>query len=95
MIDRKIICLRRQLSYIIRNTTTTPDSKSIQPPNPNKISSDMIGPPDPVSNLRRIIFRAPTNENDLEKKYRKLRTEVQEWNQNFWTQHNSQFFKVA
>ncbi|CAH0718727.1 unnamed protein product, partial [Brenthis ino] len=53
----------------------------------------MIGPPDPVSNLRKIIFKEPKNETNLEKKYRKLRHEVQEWNQNFWTQHNSRFFK--
>lgn len=80
--------------FLIRYTSTTSDTKSIQAPNPTKISSDMIGPPDPVSNLRKIIFKVPKNETNLEKKYRKLRNEVQEWNQNFWTQHNSRFFKV-
>ncbi|CAH2238640.1 jg5386 [Pararge aegeria aegeria] len=53
----------------------------------------MVGPPDPVSNLRRVVFRKPINETSLERKYRKLRGEVQEWNQVFWTQHNSRFFK--
>lgn len=79
---------------VSRYTSTTPDVKSIQTPNPSKISSDMIGPPDPVSNLRTIIFRKPANETNLEEKYRKLRMEVQDWNQKFWTQHNSRFFKV-
>ncbi|CAH2074719.1 unnamed protein product, partial [Iphiclides podalirius] len=53
----------------------------------------MIGPPDPVSNLRRIVFKQPVNESGLEERYRKLRIEVQEWNQKFWTQHNSRFFQ--
>ncbi|KAL0893526.1 hypothetical protein ABMA27_013722 [Loxostege sticticalis] len=76
-----------------RRISTAPDSKSIQPPNPKKITSDMVGPPDPVSNLRKIIFREPPNETALEKQYRELRTEVQSWNHKFWTQHNSRFFQ--
>ncbi|XP_041977010.1 COA8 family protein CG14806, mitochondrial [Aricia agestis] len=81
------------LRLILRTQSTIPDQKSVQPPQPHNISSDMIGPPDPVSNLRRIVFKKPENETTLEKKYRELRIEVQEWNQNFWTQHNSRFFK--
>ncbi|VVC99439.1 unnamed protein product, partial [Leptidea sinapis] len=73
---------------------TTEKNSSQQIPYENKISSDMIGPPDPVSNLRKIIFRKPHNESDLERKYRKLRAEVQDWNHDFWTQHNSRFFQV-
>ncbi|KAJ0180256.1 hypothetical protein K1T71_003660 [Dendrolimus kikuchii] len=75
-----------------RYINTAPDGKLAQIPNPKKITSDMVGPPDPVSNLRRIVFREPSNETELEKKYRELRLEVQEWNQNFWTQHNLRFF---
>ncbi|XP_047527763.1 COA8 family protein CG14806, mitochondrial [Vanessa atalanta] len=84
---------RLQLKSVVRQTSTTPDAKSIQSPNPSKISSDMIGPPDPVSNLRKIIFKKPDNETYLEERYRKLRMEVQEWNHNFWAQHNSRFFE--
>ncbi|KAJ2952476.1 hypothetical protein O0L34_g6787 [Tuta absoluta] len=79
--------------FLVRHTSTTPDTKSIQPPNPKKINTDMIGPPDPVSNLRRVIVKQPTDETELEKRYRELRLEVQEWNQNFWTKHNSRFFQ--
>ncbi|CAK1552662.1 unnamed protein product [Leptosia nina] len=79
--------------YSVRNTSTTPENKFQQPPNPTKISCDMVGPPDPVSNLRKIIFKKAATETQLEKKYRELRTEVQEWNQTFWTLHNSRFFK--
>lgn len=80
---------------LTRYTSTTSESKSIQPPNPKKISTDMIGPPDPVSNLRRIIFKQSVNETELEKKYREMRAEVQDWNQNFWTEHNSRFYQVC
>lgn len=92
-------CLKisnRRCTFLLpRQTSTTPDTKSAQPPNPRTISTDMVGPPDPVSNLRRIVFKQPTNETKLEKKFRELRTEVQGWNQNFWTQHNSRFFQVS
>ncbi|XP_053625929.1 COA8 family protein CBG23705, mitochondrial [Plodia interpunctella] len=80
----------------LRYTRMVSDSNSVQSvqlPNPTKISSDMVGPPDPVSNLRRIIFRQPQNETTLEKRYREMRSEVQEWNQEFWSQHNSRFFQ--
>lgn len=94
-----MLCTRisRNTSCILlsRYTSTTSETKSIQPPNPKKISTDMIGPPDPVSNLRRIIFKQPVTETELEKKLREMRSEVQDWNQNFWTQHNSRFYKVC
>ncbi|XP_015437023.1 PREDICTED: apoptogenic protein 1, mitochondrial [Dufourea novaeangliae] len=55
--------------------------------------ADAIGPPDPVSNLRPIIFARPQNETDLEKKYREAREDTQIWNQNFWTSHNASFIE--
>ncbi|XP_049866827.1 COA8 family protein CG14806, mitochondrial isoform X3 [Pectinophora gossypiella] len=91
--NRIIWASYRPYICLIRQTSTTPDTKSLQPPNPKKISTDMIGPPDPVSNLRKVIYRQPGNETAIEKKYRELRSEVQDWNQNFWTQHNSRFFQ--
>ncbi|XP_030023529.2 COA8 family protein CG14806, mitochondrial [Manduca sexta] len=96
MLSSRIVTVNRQkiCMYVLpRQTSTTPESKSIQPPNPKKITTDMVGPPDPVSNLRRIVFKQPENETTLEKQYRNMRSEVQEWNQNFWTQHNSRFFQ--
>nr|XP_012221094.1 PREDICTED: APOPT family protein CBG23705, mitochondrial isoform X2 [Linepithema humile] len=52
---------------------------------------DIIGPPDPVSNLRPVVFACSPKETYLEKKYRKLKEETQEWNQAFWSQHNINF----
>lgn len=77
------------------STRSMSEAKVVQPPNPKKITSDMVGPPDPVSNLRKIIFREAPNESALEKRHRQMRAEVQKWNHNFWTQHNSRFFQVC
>ncbi|KAL6264623.1 hypothetical protein P5V15_004724 [Pogonomyrmex californicus] len=57
----------------------------------NNQTHDVIGPPDPISNLRPIIFASPTKETYLEKKYRELREETQQWNQMFWSKHNTNF----
>lgn len=89
-ISRHATCLK----IICRGTSTTNDAKSMQTPNPRKVSSDMVGPPDPVSNLRKIIYKQPANESELEKRYRELRIEAQKWNHEFWTKHNSRFFQV-
>lgn len=56
---------------------------------------DLIGPPDPISNLRPIRFFEPINEDPIEKKFRLKRQEVQKWNQDFWTSHNEKFIKVT
>ncbi|XP_032514102.2 COA8 family protein CG14806, mitochondrial [Danaus plexippus] len=93
MQSNRIVTKSARSLILARFNTTTPNANSVQAPKPQNISSDMIGPPDPVSNLRRIIFKKSSEETELEKKYRKLRAEVQDWNQNFWTQHNSRFFK--
>ncbi|XP_075970042.1 cytochrome c oxidase assembly factor 8 [Anticarsia gemmatalis] len=95
MISNRIykLNIHRQCYLVTRHTSTTKDTKSIQPPNPKRISSDMVGPPDPVSNLRTVIFKEPPNESQLEKRYRQMRSEVQEWNHKFWAQHNSRFYQ--
>ncbi|XP_076749013.1 cytochrome c oxidase assembly factor 8 [Xylocopa sonorina] len=54
---------------------------------------DLIGPPDPITNLRPIIFAIPKNESKLERKYRKAREDTQNWNHNFWTKHNISFIE--
>ncbi|XP_032679824.1 cytochrome c oxidase assembly factor 8 [Odontomachus brunneus] len=54
---------------------------------------DIIGPPDPVSNLRPIIFARPMKETYLEKKYRELKEDTQQWNQTFWYKHNTNFIQ--
>ncbi|XP_018573173.1 apoptogenic protein 1, mitochondrial [Anoplophora glabripennis] len=54
---------------------------------------DIIGPPDTVSNLRPIIRRNLSNETPLQKKLREMQNTTQEWNQHFWSDHNTKFIK--
>ncbi|XP_063975319.1 cytochrome c oxidase assembly factor 8 [Diachasmimorpha longicaudata] len=54
-------------------------------------TTDMIGPANPVSNLRPIIFAQPSTETDIEKKFRETREATQEWNHKFWSAHNARF----
>lgn len=55
---------------------------------------DLIGPPDPVSKLRPIVRRIVVNESALQQKLRELQDETQEWNQKFWSEHNTRFIQV-
>ncbi|BES95580.1 Uncharacterised conserved protein (DUF2315) [Nesidiocoris tenuis] len=56
-------------------------------------TKDLVGPPDPLSNIRPITFYVSSSETCLEKKYRLRRQAVQTWHQNFWSKHNSAFVK--
>ncbi|XP_043515869.1 COA8 family protein CG14806, mitochondrial [Frieseomelitta varia] len=68
-------------------------SAKVSPNLKSPVQVDLIGPPDPVSNLRPIIFARSENESRLEKKFREAREDTQLWNQNFWTEHNNNFQK--
>ncbi|XP_068607782.1 cytochrome c oxidase assembly factor 8 [Brachionichthys hirsutus] len=52
---------------------------------------DWIGPPNPLSNLRPVVYRVPENETALEKRLRHLRQQTEDWNHNFWTKQNIDF----
>ncbi|XP_034015819.1 cytochrome c oxidase assembly factor 8 [Thalassophryne amazonica] len=54
---------------------------------------DWIGPPNPLSNLRPIVYHIPENETDLEKRLRKLRQDTEDWNHEFWAKQNITFSK--
>ncbi|XP_018335542.1 APOPT family protein CG14806, mitochondrial [Agrilus planipennis] len=60
---------------------------------PENNGVDLIGPPDPVSNLRPIIRYINLNETVLQKKLRQLHDETQIWNQKFWSEHNARFIQ--
>ncbi|KAK5618014.1 hypothetical protein CRENBAI_023504 [Crenichthys baileyi] len=67
-------------------------STSTLRPEPSS-THDWIGPPNPLSNLRPIVYGISENESDLEKQLRKLRQETENWNHNFWTKQNISFSK--
>uniref|UniRef100_H3D4B9 Cytochrome c oxidase assembly factor 8 n=1 Tax=Tetraodon nigroviridis TaxID=99883 RepID=H3D4B9_TETNG len=52
---------------------------------------DWIGPPNPLSNLRPIVYHIPENETELEKRLRHLRQDTEDWNQEFWANQNITF----
>ncbi|XP_027130511.1 cytochrome c oxidase assembly factor 8 isoform X2 [Larimichthys crocea] len=54
---------------------------------------DWIGPPNPLSNLRPIVYHVPENETELEKRLRHLRQDTEDWNHDFWTKQNVMFTK--
>jgi len=60
----------------------------------DKATSDWVGPRDPDSNMRLIRFHVPPDETALEKEYRLLRVDTQNWHHEFWSKHNRNFFKV-
>jgi len=62
---------------------------------PDKITSDCVGPPDCDSNMRIIKFYVAPNETELEKEYRLMREDTQNWHHEFWSMHNRNFFQVV
>ncbi|KAK3591287.1 hypothetical protein CHS0354_004336 [Potamilus streckersoni] len=60
----------------------------------NHSKYDWIGPPDPVSNIRRVHFRVSENEAPYERRLREERAKVQEWSHQFWKKHNTSFVQL-
>ncbi|XP_044753825.1 COA8 family protein CG14806, mitochondrial [Coccinella septempunctata] len=54
---------------------------------------DLIGPPDPVSNLRPVIRRRCATETKLQEQLRFMQDATHQWNQNFWATHNTKFLR--
>ncbi|KAL3269819.1 hypothetical protein HHI36_008877 [Cryptolaemus montrouzieri] len=54
---------------------------------------DLIGPPDPVSNLRPIIRRRLVSETKLQEQLRQMQDATHHWNQQFWSNHNTRFIE--
>lgn len=52
---------------------------------------DIVGPPDPDSNIRRVIYSRKNNRTD--EMLDKERMETDEWNNKFWKEHNKTFFQ--
>merc|ERR1712168_157264 len=52
---------------------------------------DLIGPPRPVSNLRPVKFAVRHEESELELRLRRLRSDTQNFNEEWWSNHNKEF----
>ncbi|XP_063356275.1 cytochrome c oxidase assembly factor 8 isoform X1 [Pelmatolapia mariae] len=69
-----------------------PVNRSTYRPEPSS-THDWVGPPNPLSSLRPIIYHIPENETELEKRLRNLRQDTEDWNHNFWAKQNITFSK--
>lgn len=63
-------------------------------PDVNLINRNYIGPADKISNLRPVLRHIPEDETAIERDLRLKQSEVEQWNQEFWTKHNTKFLKV-
>ncbi|GAB0095345.1 COA8 family protein CG14806, mitochondrial [Sergentomyia squamirostris] len=85
-----------RLNGFIRMYTSAVESKESsslkEPPSPNLINTDFVGPPDKISNLRLVVRHIPKNETPLQQRLRLRQIEIEEYNQKFWSNHNTRFF---
>lgn len=52
---------------------------------------NLVGPSDPLTNLRPLKLKAVPGESQRETRLRELRLEAQEFNRAFWLKHNREF----
>lgn len=79
--------------YRDRKPKTNPSGYRTKP-DIKEIANDYIGPADKLSNLRPILRHIRKDETPVERELRIKRTEVEQWNQEFWENHNQKFIKV-
>ncbi|TMS21350.1 cytochrome c oxidase assembly factor 8 isoform X1 [Larimichthys crocea] len=96
---RSLVCTRRMSAACSRQSGSgqaaprdTAPKRSIFRPEATS-THDWIGPPNPLSNLRPIVYHVPENETELEKRLRHLRQDTEDWNHDFWTKQNVMFTK--
>lgn len=54
---------------------------------------NLVGPRDYKSNIRKIIYAKPKDENTTEKRFREQQQDLNNWHQVFWEKQNEKFFK--
>ncbi|XP_034715283.1 cytochrome c oxidase assembly factor 8 [Etheostoma cragini] len=83
--------IRQCSSKLATQPNKTPKRSAFRPAASS--THDWIGPPNPLSNLRPIVYHVPGNESELEKRLRHLRQETEDWNHDFWTRQNISYSK--
>uniref|UniRef100_A0A171B7B0 APOPT family protein mitochondrial n=1 Tax=Triatoma infestans TaxID=30076 RepID=A0A171B7B0_TRIIF len=83
----------RQKVLLIQLTKVYHSSKPQDITNGISVKGDIVGPPNPISNIRPIIFHIPRNETAIEKIFRHEREYVQKWHEEFWSNHNTKFIE--
>lgn len=73
---------------------TKEEKLKIQAEPPSSSTNNLIGPPDPVSNIRPVKFQVHPHETSAERTFRQKQAETIQWNQDFWQTHNTKFFQM-
>ena len=58
------------------------------------VAADMIGTPDPISNLRPVKYYIPSNETAEEREWRESCQRVDAFNEDFWQKNNTLFMNA-
>jgi hypothetical protein len=58
------------------------------------VAADMIGTPDPISNLRPVKYYIPSNETTEEREWRESCQRVDAFNEDFWQKNNTLFMNA-
>jgi len=57
-------------------------------------TDDLVGPPNPISNLRCVTYHVLPNESSKDKEWRLHRERVDRFNRDFWSSNNELFLKA-
>ncbi|CAH0381698.1 unnamed protein product [Bemisia tabaci] len=87
------VCFSQQANKAVCSTEHAKELKNTPREDNRTGGHDMVGEPNPLTNLRPLKFHIPENETEIERRYRLKREEVQQWNDRFWARHNTRFFE--
>ncbi|KAL0075167.1 hypothetical protein J3Q64DRAFT_1824565 [Phycomyces blakesleeanus] len=88
-LQKAALAIPMRSGVITRTMSSCPEKKHDWMLRP--VEADMIGTPDPVSNLRPVKYYIPQNESEQDKEWRLIQQSADEFNQNFWTTNNAMF----
>ncbi|KAG2227358.1 hypothetical protein INT45_004313 [Circinella minor] len=95
LVRRKLCtCTRAIIKQRPYSTTTTTNARLSTDSLLKPIAADMIGTPDPVSNLRPVRYYVFQKESNAEKEWREIKEKVDKFNQNFWYNNNKMFINA-
>ncbi|KAI9276449.1 hypothetical protein BY458DRAFT_121609 [Sporodiniella umbellata] len=78
------------MSSVAAKKTRTHQSHDLLKP----VAADMIGTPDPISNLRPVKYYVSPNETKEEREWRESCQRIDEFNHKFWYENNLMFVKA-
>ncbi|XP_057316043.1 COA8 family protein CBG23705, mitochondrial-like [Hydractinia symbiolongicarpus] len=87
------ICLRISSRYLTDIAAAKQEKPIKLVSSNNQGKFDLVSPPDPDSNIRKIIFGRSNKTTKVEEKLIDENSKTYEWNNQFWKEHNKLFFE--